>query len=90
MELPSLPISTTQKNNGDPSRPGLVPTRMADANLPLPGISEEPIGLYDSGMVFGSVDIYEDMDSPSFINDSSMKGNTLNVSCRDGSRPITI
>jgi len=87
MDMIPPPISTTQKTIGDPSRPGLVPTRMADVELPLPGMSEEPIGLYDSGMTFGSANIYEDMESPSPINYDS-KRNTLNVSCGDGSKPI--
>ncbi len=87
MDMIPPPISTTQKTNGDPSRPGLVPTRMADVELPLPGMSEEPIGLYDSGMVFGPANIYGDTE-PSSINYDA-KRNALNISCSDGSKPIT-
>ena len=87
MDMPSLPISTTQKSNGDPSRPGLVPTRMADAPTPLPGFVEEPIGFYDSGSMFGSMDIYGEIDSPASMK-SGMRTNTINVSCGDGSRPV--
>ena len=87
MAMPSLPISTTKKSVSDPSRPGLVPTRMADAPSPLPGFAEDPIGFYDSGSMFGPMDIYGEFNSPAPTN-AGMRTNTLNVSCSDGSRPI--
>ncbi|MAT63897.1 MAG: hypothetical protein CL881_08895 [Dehalococcoidia bacterium] len=62
-----------------------APVRMADAPSPLPGISEEPIGMYDSGTVFSGMDISTEMDIPTPIEIGSQK---MSVSCGDGSRPI--
>ena len=73
----------------DPSRRGLVPVRMADVELPLPGMIEEPIGLYDSGSILGHMDIYSELDTP-FTEVPNIPGRTLSISCKDGSKPISI
>jgi hypothetical protein len=73
----------------DPSRKGLVPVRMADIELPLPGMIEEPIGLYDSGSILGHMDIYSDLDTP-FTKVPEIPGRTLSISCSDGTKPISI
>lgn len=73
----------------DPSRKGLVPVRMADVELPLPGMIEEPIGLYDSGSILGHMDIYSDLDTP-FTKVPEIPGRTLSISCSDGTKPISI
>jgi len=61
------------------------PPRMADVQSPLPGMSEEPVGIYDSGAMYGSMDINSEMDSP---DPSKFNMGNLSVSCSDGSRPI--
>tara|TARA_Y100000389_G_scaffold160665_1_gene162894 strand:+ start:2270 stop:3133 length:864 start_codon:yes stop_codon:yes gene_type:complete len=73
----------------DPSRKGLVPVRMADVELPLPGMIEEPIGLYDSGSILGHMDIYSELDTP-FTEVPEIPGRTLSISCSDGTKPISI
>lgn len=58
---------------------------MADAPSPLPGMKEEPVGMFDSGAMYAPMDLASDGDRPQPLNIGMGK---LSVSCADGSKPI--
>ena len=63
----------------------MAPPRMADAPSPLPGMKEEPVGMFDSGAMYAPMDLGSDGDKPQPLNIGMGK---LSVSCADGSKPI--
>ena len=65
--------------------PRMAPPRMADTPSPLPGMREEPVGMFDSGAMYAPMDLGSDGDKPQPLNIGMGK---LSVSCADGSKPI--
>jgi hypothetical protein len=63
----------------------VAPPRMADAPLPLPGMNEEPVGMFDSGAMYAPMDLSSESDKPQALKFSM---SSLSVSCADGSKPI--
>ena len=63
----------------------MAPPRMADVPSPMPGMSEEPVGMSDTGAMYAPMDINSGMDLP-----SGLKGGTssLSITCADGRKPI--
>ena len=62
--------------------PSPVVPRMADVELPKPGMKEKKIELRDSGKMFTPMDINMDMDTPAPIDFGNKKSVTCN--CTDG------
>jgi len=63
----------------------MAPPRMADVPSPMPGMSEEPVGMSDTGAQYAPMDINSGMDLPSGLKTGA---SSLSVSCADGRRPI--
>ena len=86
MQVQEETVNTESEDDTEVSmEPMQPPPRMADVQSPLPGMSEEPVGIYDSGAMYGSMDINSEIDSP---DPSKFNMGNLSVSCSDGSRPI--
>ena len=70
---------------GMPPMKPKAPPSMAKAALPMPGMAEEPVGMYDSGAMFAPMDINTGADMPGSIK---LGASNISVSCADGRRPI--
>ena len=70
---------------GMPPMKPKAPPSMAKAALPMPGMAEEPVGMYDSGAMFAPMDINTGTDMPGSIK---LGASNISVSCADGRRPI--
>ena len=70
---------------GMPPMKPRAPPPMVNAPSPMPGMTEEPVGMYDSGAVFAPMDLNTGTDAPGAIK---LGGSKISVSCTDGRRPI--
>ena len=75
--------------------PRMAPPRMADVPSPLPGMKEEPVGMFDSGAMYAPMDLGSEGDKPqasnlytSLTSSNGWTMSNVNVSCADGSKPI--